>query len=331
MSAAAWLLLALVAAGGEPGGGSGRGARDEERPGSPAGDRQAAGDADRLRAEELALLPAGPAWRAEATLVGHHFFAAGLDEGPGELAIGQAEVRLDVSRRLDEKRSLGLRLRHETSFFDFQDGAAIGGLVDPFDELHLASLGATLVTRASDDLSWLVTLWTALGYQSGAELSDGLTFGGGSTLSFRISSKLLLTVGAFGNTRLEDDPLVYPWLQLDWQPTERLHVGREGSGIGVGYSWLEDLSAYANVSFVERNFRLADDASLPASIAGGVARDDEFALNLGLAWNPEGPWRVDLYGGLALRELSLLEEDELVADASLDATPYAALKLGYAF
>lgn len=336
MSAAAWLLLALLAAGEESRGGSGHGPdrardgpRDDERLAVSTEKPQAAGDEDFLRSEELGELIPSPTWRAEATVVGHHFFAAGLDEGPGELAIGQADVRLDLSRRLDEKRSLGFRLRHETSFFDFQDGAAIGGLVDPFDELHLASLGATLVTRGSNDFSWLVTVYAALGYQSGAELSDGLTFGGGSTLTFRISSKLLLTVGAFGNTRLEDDPLVYPWLQLDWQPTERLHVGREGSGVGVGYSWLEHLSAYANVSFVERNYRLADDA--PASIASGVVRDDEFALNAGLAWKPEGPWTVELYGGVALRELSLLEDDAGVADATVDATPYAALRVGYAF
>lgn len=278
-----------------------------------------------LQDEQPAPPPEG--WSTSVTTLGQHFFAADLDDGPGELALSRAELRLALTRELDPRRRLVLHLRHETSLYDFEDGGGLAGTLDPADMLQRSTLGATLTTSESGDLRWLLLAYGSLGFEDASELEDGLTIGGGATVTFRVSSRFLLTAGVLGNTRLEDRPLVYPWFQLDWQPTERLHVGEEASGLGVGYAWIENMRAYASLSFTERNFRLSDDSGL----SDAVLRDDEFALNGGLVWEPDSPWSLELTAGLALRTLTLLADHDELGDDHLDPAPYVALRLSYAF
>ena len=262
-------------------------------------------------------------WSFGVSLIGHHFVKSDLKSAAGQLVLSQGAVRLRLGRRIDAKRSLGLGVGFEESSYDFTAGSGV--FADPFESVSQISLGATLATRESEGLSWMATAYTAMGYESGARIGDGLTVGGGATATFRVHKAILLTVGGFANTRLEDAPLFFPWLQLDWQPTERLHIGQEGSGVGVGYSWLEDLSAYANVSFVERQFRLGPGGVAPR----GVARDDEFALNVGIVWEAAEHLRVELFGGVAFRQLALLANDVLIDETGVEPTPYLALNIGF--
>ena len=263
-------------------------------------------------------------WSSRVSVVGHHFFANELEDGPGEVAVQQLDARLGLGRRLSDRRRLGLFARIERSIYDFDDQASIGGF--RFHELDLVRLSASHVTEFNPDTVWTVTGGLALGFESGAEMSEALTYGLGSTISFRLNSSFLVTLGGFGWTRLDDDPLYYPWFQLDWSPTEKLHIGSEGQGYGVGYAWYDDLSAYLNFSFVERNFRLDHDRP---GIVDGVVRDGEFALNTGLIWQANDRLRVELYGGLALRQLTVLDDVSIGVDDTIEPTPYVALNLGY--
>lgn len=265
----------------------------------------------------------GEDWSIEVSVIGHHFLVSDLKSAPGRLALSQGAVRLQLGRQLDAKRRLGLGLGFEQSFYDFSGGSGV--FDDPFDHVSQTGFGASLVTRECEGLSWTTTAYAAMGYEPGARAQDGVTVGGGATTTIRVHRAVLLTVGGFANTRLEDGPLFFPWLQLDWQPTERLHIGEEGSGVGVGYSWFEDLSAYINLSFVERQFRLDASGVAPR----GVARDDEFALNTGLVWDGAEHLRVELFGGVAFRQLALLANDVLIDETGVDPTPYLAFNVGY--
>lgn len=285
--------------------------------------------ASELDVQKVSAATAAPSeseWSWSVSAVTHHFFEVDFDDGvPGNLSLGQADVRFELGRKLDEKRSLGLFWKLEQSRYDFETPA--GDLFDDvFDDVYRGIFAATLVTRESEDFSWLTTVNASVAGESGAHLGDAVTFGGGLTFTFRAFSDFLFTLGGFGNTRLEDDPLVYPWFQVDWQPSERIHVGQEGSGYGIGYEWLENTRAYASFSFVERNYRLDGTITDGATtITDGVARDDEFALNVGLIW--EYPhYEVELYGGAAIREITLLDDDDEIDDRITEAGPYFAVR-----
>ena len=282
---------------------------------------------------------AGPAparkWSLRGYLVGHRYFAADLDDSPGHLSIARLGLRVGASRTVDRKRSFGVFGRFEESFYDFGDGARISGFdgvspaprrLVPADDVALAGLAVSLTTRETPDLSWTLVARTNVGFEPGADVADALVYGGGATVTFRAFSDFLVTVGGFGSTRLEDDPLFFPWFQLDWEPTEKLKIGgQEGGGYGVGYKWLEDTTTYLNVSFVERQYRLRDDGVLPS----GVLRDSEFALNTGVIYQP-GRFRAELFGGFAFRRINVQNDgNTFFGDDETDIGPYLGLSLSY--
>jgi hypothetical protein len=201
----------------------------------------------------------------------------------------------------------------------------LGAVADPFERVHQTSIGMSLITRESENFTWLASVFGRAGAESGASLSDSGVYGGGGTITFPVSDNLRITVGGFVTTRLEDDPFFFPWFQVDWEVTDKLHVGQEGTGVGIGYLFSDDVKSYANFFYNVRQYRLDDRGPLP----GGVGRDDEYGLNAGVTWTASESLRVDFFGGINKREITLLDNSVNVGQSELDPAPYFGIALSY--
>ena len=265
-------------------------------------------------------------WRFGASVAGMYYPGVDFDSASGDVTTQRYRARLSASQPLDEKRRMTYALTHEQSSYDF-DGANLGGIPDPFDRVFQTTLSASFQTRESEDVSWFVNGFARMGAESGADFDDATVYGGGAVVTFPAWENFRLSVGGFVTSRLEDDAFFFPWFQIDWQVTERLSVGQEGSGVGIGYLFSDRLKSYGNLFYNVRQYRFDDDAPIP----GGVGRDDEFGVNLGLLYTASERVRWDFFGGINLREITLIDSGGSGVQDELDPAPYIGVSVSYLF
>ena len=247
-------------------------------------------------------------------------------DDPGSVSTTRGGVSLAAIRPLDEKRRLTFGLGHERSAYSF-DGSDFVGVEEPFDGGSITSASISLVTRESETLRWSAVVSGRVGMEDGAKFGDSATWAAGGTVTFPVLDEVLLTVGGFVTTRLEDDPFFIPWVQLEWQITERLRLGRQGSGVGLGYRLAGDVHTYSSFSFDVRQFRLDDDGPFPEA----VVRDDELGVNLGAVWTPNPSARIEGFVGIVRRELTLLDGDAALSNQLLELAPRLGLSASWRF
>lgn len=287
--------------------------------------------------EEEEEAPQEEGWSYRAFAFGRAYGGADFDDAGGDLDVHRFGVAFTASRPLGGDYRLTLGTRVERSEYDFGGSSFTGGVSDPFDDLYRPSVWASLSGVYSEEVSWTGSLFTSAGVESGAGFSDAFTYGLGGTVRYEFSDTFALSLGLFGTTRLEDDFLVYPVSAIDWQISEDLHLGSEGSGVGLGLELSEKVRTYFNVAFEVRQFRLDGDdfavptGSGPVQFADGVFRDDELSANLGVLWTPSDELAVELTAGVALRETTLLTDGGDGIQDDVDPAPYLGLSISYGF
>ena len=283
-------------------------------------------DGFEMRMVARAAIEGFDGWSFDSTLGGKLFQRADLDEG--DVSLARIGVRFEALHPLGRWRDLGLELRVEQSGYDFSDSSTIDGV----DEVWLFSLGSSLTTRMRDDWSWTLHLNASAGAEDSADWSQSLTVGGGASATLPMTKDWSLTAGGFASSRLEDDPLFYPWVQLDWQPNDQVRLGDSGDGYGLDVSWVEGISTYVNLSFVERQYRMDGYEVDEVDFSDGAFRDSEFAVNAGAVFQWNSRLKLEFFGGAAIRELTLLDdgESEVFQDTTRPTT-YFGLALRYGF
>lgn len=285
------------------------------------------------REDEPALgaeLAREPSWSLRPNAWARHAFGADVEGAPGDLSVSRLGASMVASRPWGESRSLSLGLSHERVSYDFAGGEPIFGAGNPLERPSRSSVWTTWAQRESEDFGWSATFFTSAGLEAGAELSDSWTWGGGASVDYQLTDNFAVQLGVYGTSRLEDSFFVYPVSAIDWQVSEDVHVGSEGNGVGVGIDLGNDVYTYTNIAFGVRQFRLDEDGFGPSqTFPGGVFRDDELSANLALVWTPRERLRVEFYGGLALRQLTLLDVEGAGFQLELDPAPFVGAALSF--
>jgi len=209
--------------------------------------------------------PAGwsPFFRGGST----YNFDAGLDGG-GEFSLHRyyAEGGMAYLFRRDRMVSFSAGYGQDDYHFD-------GVAAEPWNNIE--NIRAGIFCRWAFDNEWtsfMAGSVRAFG-ETGVQMSDALTgaiFGGAS---YRFSDRLSLGPGLGVVGQLDDQPLVFPIIVVDWNITEKLSLSTGGglaATAGPGLSLSYKMTKHWNVGLVGRyenkRFRLTDDSVAPDGV-----------------------------------------------------------------
>ncbi len=254
-------------------------------------------------------------------------FNANIDGG-GEFSVSRYLFLVELSKRLDGKRDLGLSLFYDHEDFDFGGSGGSWGS-SPWNEVHRAGLGVSF--------GWLLESGWRLGLapsvewagEPGAEWGQALSYGGILSAGKRFGPGLTLGVGAGVFYRLEETS-AFPYLIVNWKISERLRLGNPLRAGPTGPAGLELVLAVADGweagfggAWRSVRFRLDGDGVAPDGI--GEVRSIPAWLRLSYA---AGSYGIDLYGGAIWGGKLAIENErggELAA-RGYDPAPFAALR-----
>ena len=245
-----------------------------------------------------------PAPAATFTLAGGAIQQAVADlDGDGEVGVTRLLVRpgLDVffSPALQASFSLGASL----DCYDFRGDDGLAG-AEPFDDVRGLRL-STFARYALDDE------WTLIGgpslrmvAESGADLTDGASFGFLGGAVWKATETLSIGPGLGFFTEIEDDPVVFPFLLIDWRFADGWSIGTgrglgatAGPGLTLGWDFAESWTLELGARWERLRFRLDDDPVAP----DGVGQDEAIPVLLALTWKPTRETSVSLFAGMRFR------------------------------
>ena len=280
-------------------------------------------------AAEPARARAGAQDFAALTLFGRADFGGDFQDGAGSLDTLRGGWGAVLGRATAE-HLFAVELGVEGSFYRFDGSVPLSPSSDePFNDLYHTYLAATFETHpASLGLGYFAGFETALGGEDEADLGDALTLGGIGGVRYRSNEALSLALGLAGVSRLEDDPLIWPFLGFDWRISDAWSLAILGPEIELGWALAEHWTLFAGAEYDLRQYRLNEDGPL----AGAALRDEEIRLGGGFEWRPGGGFELRCEGGLtSWRELTTLADGATLGEFEVDGGAYAAVQLGVGF
>ena len=101
---------------------------------------------------------------------------------------------------------------------------------------------------------------------------------GGFGVAHQWTKTLRVGLGLFAGTRIEDDPLVVPFISLEYRPTDRLTLAIR-NGLNVQYEMEPNRTFFTcEAKYDSHRFRLDDTGPLP----NGVIEYDRVPVSLGI-------------------------------------------------
>ncbi|MEM9049770.1 MAG: hypothetical protein AAGC92_13745 [Pseudomonadota bacterium] len=289
----------------------------------------------------LAGLPAGPlaAQAAPETRAPLAFsldggalyqFDAGLDDG-GEFSVARGYVEPGLTYSFGPAGSLGLRIGLGHAAYDFSPDAFVGGL-EPWGGVRDFRISLPVRWAAADRLQVFAIPSVRFDWETGADMTDGMTAGAILGAAWRVNDRLSIGPGAGVFSGIEEDVSVFPVLFLDWEITDGLSL-RTASGLGasrgpglvldwqVSSNWSLGLGARYEVI----RFRLDDTGPAP----DGVGEDRAIPIFLTATYSLTTDAQLTALAGFeAFGQLSLEDAaGTTVREIEYDPTPF----LGFAF
>ena len=216
-----------------------------------------------------------------------HFFSAGSDfeHRQGGFSLYGGEVELSLTKRISPRGALGLSLARGLYRLDFQNETdLVPGNPEPFDLLHSTTLGFSY--RHIFDRRWgaMGRFSLQLGREEGGDFGDSLDGFLMAGARYQWTDDFALSFGLVGLTRMEEHPLAFPAVMVEWNITEQLKLEmtrdlRLTCDLGGGWE------VWTGLGFQGDYFRLDEDNVLP----GGIVRITRVPFRLGLDWSPGGP------------------------------------------
>lgn len=263
-------------------------------------------------------------WRFQIGGGGAHAFDSDLDSA-GSVSVSRAALEFTFDAPVGSRARLAVDVKNEASFYDF-DGATtlLPGTGDPWDTLYSVAVAPTLRVGVDSSWSWFVGMDARFAGEADADIGDSLTFGAMAGARYAFSENFALTFGAFGSTRLEDDPLVLPLIGVEWKITDTLRLTTRGTGLSLTATLTETLEFSILGAWSSRDYRLEDDRAINPE---GVIRDTRVPMGVELAWSPNRSVRIALEAGvIAWQEYETFDlNGNDIADDNTDPTAYVGL------
>lgn len=214
---------------------------------------------------------------------GEFGFNAKLSGSPGDLSVSRAGAGVTAAIPIGSGGTFYPGYDFEVSEYDFSGATGlIAGSSDPWGTVHRHAIKAAFVHKATAHWTWAVggdLTWAA---EDGGDLADALTGGAFGALRYTMSDGLTLGLGGGFRTRVEDDAIVYPVIDVDWRLADGWRIEGGWPRVALLYEPRENLTVSLEAEYETRDFRLADDGPLP----GGAAQEDRLPVSLGVSYTP---------------------------------------------
>jgi lipid A 3-O-deacylase len=249
---------------------------------------------------------------------------AKLEDDKVDVRAPRVSLDLDGLWTLSPQAQFGLGTGIEQAHYRFFNLPSVPpGVVEPIRD----AFQVKLTPRFNYSLNERWTLVTGARLSAAgdpdAEVGQSLTYGGYVGARRKFSEHFALTFGAFATSRLEDSLRVLPLLGVEWQISQRWRFATQGLGGQLSYALRPPLRLFFGLSYETREYRLADDSSVP----GGVLRDQTTPITLGLEWQPNPTTKVTVALGRTMGTSYRLrnEQGNTVFDRDAQAAPFVSL------
>ncbi|MEM1167281.1 MAG: DUF6268 family outer membrane beta-barrel protein [Planctomycetota bacterium] len=259
-------------------------------------------------------------------------FTADLDASSGNYSVTSHPIAIRFDYAATQNLRLNFGVEGEISNYDFDDASTlIPGTANPFDDVYAIRFNVGGFYRFDDTWSALVTGFIGSGFEEDADFGDGLQGGGVAGVLYNFSPSLTLGGGVVVSSRIEDDPLIVPYVYVKWDITDRWTLQTEGLGLELIYDIDEQFSIYAAGGFDRREFVLDDDGPLPE----GIVRDRAVLVGGGFRIEPNALPGLSLSidaGAVVYQEFEILDRDgDDFRELESDPTGYLGVSLRYRF
>lgn len=251
-------------------------------------------------------------------------------DGGGTTRVQRLGWDAEIGRRVGDETSFTVGLRAEATFYELSAVPGLGVASErPFNDVYETGISTTLAAAIGANTTWITGVDLVVSGEDEVDLGDAATLGFVTGARHRADESLAVTLGVDVRTRLEDDPWILPFLGVDWSLDDDWRVEFAGTRGRLERRLGRDWTAFALARYEMRQYRLNDDAPIPA----GVARDEEIDVGLGLEWRPRSGVRLSgSFGTTLWQELSILDAHGAhLGEDELDRGTWVALDVRLAF
>ena len=254
-----------------------------------------------------------------------------LDEG-GDFTSTRTFLRGSALYQFDNGASSGVSVSVGAFDYDFGDVAA-----RPWEDIRDIRISVPTRFRVSDTATAFISPPVRWHYESGADKSDGSTYGFFGGIAWKISDSLTIgpAIGAYSQLE-ESGADVFPALLVGWDLNDRwnLNTGAGlgatgGPGLTLGYS-VSDASRLAlSVRSESVRFRLDDTGLAP----NGVGEDESIPVVISYQYEPNPGILFSAFVGAEFNgELTLDDASgNRISRQSYDTAPLAGLAIRLRF
>jgi hypothetical protein len=218
---------------------------------------------------------------------------AEISGGRGELTTSDLQLEARWHSCLSPSARIRWRLFIEAVRYNWSDEETVLGDGAPIEDALTVRFAPLL--RFSSCSGWGLDVGPIVRWSGvpDADFGDAITWGAQAAAVIPLGDKKLV-LGAGFETRLEEDPEVFPVLDLEGPGGGRLSLEAHGGTYRLGYDVNDAFALGASLRRDWREYRLSDDDL----VSGGVFRDEGWAVGLDVAWRPRscvearfGVWR----------------------------------------
>lgn len=250
------------------------------------------------------------------------------DLGDAQVGVFRSSTELGVFAPLSERLSAALSLKFESSRYSWKDfDRVLPGVDRPMRDGAMLMFSPTL--SYDIDEKWTFTGGGLLMFAAadGADWGDAATYGGFAVAKHKFSDSFSLSGGLIASSRLEEDALVFPLINFEWQVDDRWRLETTGLGIRGSYKASDTLTAFADVGYEFREYRLKNN--LGGGLGGGVFRDNAAIAGLGVQWKPAERWTLEATAGLVFGGDARFDDanGNRIRKIDSDAAPFVGLSI----
>jgi opacity protein-like surface antigen len=261
-------------------------------------------------------------------------FKSDIDQTDGDVSIYRLAYGVGVGIPIAKAGQLKLAYDGEYSHYDFENVERImPGVSNPFSDIYKNQLIASYSHRFDEE-------WSAFGGgyvqsygEHSADFNDTLTAGLFLAGTYTVNANLTLGLGVSAEGRLEGDIRAMPRFFFDWRFHDQWRLYNRptisGTSITLAYEINEQWTLSLDGSWIDRQFRLDDDLSIP----NAVVSDERASVGFGVEWKPTPNLSVTGRAGAHLwQEYEVRDSNNnRMTRSRTDPGPALSLELVYRF